>query len=174
MHRFDTELPMTSVSARRAIIGLVGWLAIGFVAAAIGAIASVQAADFYARLVRPDWAPPAGVFGPVWSVLYFLMSVAAWLVWRAGGWRGQSGALRLFLVQLALNALWSCLFFAWHLGAWAFADVCVLWLLILATLVAFWRVRPLAGVLLLPYLAWVGFATVLCYRVWRLNPGLLG
>lgn len=165
---------MTSVSTRRSILGLIGWLAVGFIAAALGAIASVHAADFYAQLAKPDWAPPARVFGPVWSVLYVLMSVAAWLVWRAGGWRARSGVLGLFLAQLALNALWSWLFFAWHLGAWAFADVCVLGLLILATLAGFWRVRPWAGVLLVPYLAWVGYAAVLCHRVWRANPGLLG
>lgn len=162
------------ISIRRQILGLVGWLAAGFVTGAIGAIASVQAAAFYSQLAKPVWAPPAGVFGPAWTVLYVLMSVAAWLVWRAGGWHARAPVLRLFLAQLAFNALWSWLFFAWHLGAWAFFNICVLWLLILATLVGFWRVRPLAGMLLVPYLAWVSFAAALCYSVWRANPGLLG
>lgn len=165
---------MSSGSRFGRIAGLVGWLAIGFVTAAIGAIASVHAAAFYGQLMKPDWAPRASVFGPVWSVLYVLMSIAAWLVWRAGGWRASRGALGLFLVQLGLNALWSWLFFAWHMGAWAVADICALWLLIVMTLIAFWRVNALAGVMLLPYLAWVSFAGVLCYRVWRLNPALLG
>ncbi|WP_233236633.1 TspO/MBR family protein [Bordetella sp. LUAb4] len=163
-----------TISIKRQWVGLVGWLAAGFVTGAIGAIASVQAAEFYAQLVKPTWAPPAGVFGPAWTVLYILMSLAAWLVWRGGGWRTRGPVLRLFLVQLAVNALWSWLFFAWHQGAWAFANICVLWLLILATLIGFWRVRPLAGLLLVPYLAWVSFATALCYRVWQNNPGLLG
>ncbi|OZI26491.1 sensory protein [Bordetella genomosp. 9] len=165
---------MPFLSMRQQILGLIGWLAVGFATAATGAIASVQAAQFYGQLTRPDWAPPAGVFGPVWSTLYVLMSVAAWLVWREGGWRVQAKPLALFLVQLLVNALWSWLFFAWHMGAAAFVDVCLLLLLIVATLVAFWRVRALAGVLMLPYLAWVAFATALCYKTWRLNPQLLG
>lgn len=154
--------------------GLPLWLGVSFCAAAIGAAASVQAGPFYLQLVRPPWAPPAGVFGPVWTLLYTLMGVAAWLAWREGGWARQRRALGLYLVQLAFNALWSWLFFGWHLGGPAFAEVLLLWGLILATLLAFWRVRPLAGALLLPYLAWVSFATALNYSVWQLNPGLLG
>ena len=158
----------------RQLLGLVGWLVASFIAAAIGAAASIQAGAFYARLVRPDWAPPANVFGPVWTVLYILMGLAAWLVWREGGFRARRLALGLFLVQLAVNALWSWLFFGWHLGALAFADIVLLWGLLVATLVAFWRVRPVAGALLVPYLLWVSFATALSYSVWQHNPQLLG
>lgn len=159
---------------RRQIAGLIAWLVASFVAAAIGGAASIQAGAFYAQLVRPEWAPPAGVFGPVWTVLYTLMGVAAWLVWREGGFRAARTALTLFLAQLVVNALWSWLFFGWHRGAMAFADIVLLSLLIVATLIAFWRVRSLAGALLLPYLAWVGFASALNYAVWQMNPGLLG
>jgi tryptophan-rich sensory protein len=159
---------------RQQVIGLIAWLAVCFVAAAIGGVASIQAASFYAQLVRPEWAPPAAWFGPVWTTLYTLMGIAAWLVWRVGGFAAARAALTLFLVQLALNALWSWLFFRWKLGALAFAEVVVLWLLIAATLAAFWRVRKAAGALLLPYLLWVGFATALSYSVWRLNPAALG
>ena len=81
---------------------------------------------------------------------------------------------RLCIAQLALNALWTWLFFVWHLGALALVDIVLLWLLILATLLAFWRVRPLAGALLLPYLAWVSFAAMLNFAMWRLNPAVLG
>jgi tryptophan-rich sensory protein len=116
----------------------------------------------------------APVFGPVWTVLYALMGIAAWLVWRNGGFGAAPTALTLFLVQLGFNALWSWLFFGWNRGAWAFADILLLWALILATLIAFWRIRPLAGVLLLPYLVWVSFAAVLNYFVWQLNPQILG
>ena len=158
----------------RQLLGLAGWLVASFIAAAIGAAASIQAGAFYARLVRPDWAPPANVFGPVWTVLYILMGLAAWLVWREGGFRARRLALSLFLVQLAVNALWSWLFFGWHLGALAFADIVLLWGLLVATLVAFWRVRPVAGALLVPYLLWVSFATALSYSVWQHNPQLLG
>ncbi|MGN2246865.1 TspO/MBR family protein [Frateuria sp. GZRR35] len=155
-------------------LGLAGWWLLSFAAAAIGALASIQAAAFYGQLAQPSWAPPASVFGPVWTVLYALMGVAAWLVWREAGQPGRRGALVLFVVQLALNALWSWLFFAWHLGGWAFADIVVLWLLLVATVAAFWRVRTIAGALLLPYLAWVSFATALNWAVWRLNPSVLG
>lgn len=163
-----------TLSKNKQILGFVTWLAVSFIAAAVGSAASIQAGPFYAQLVRPEWAPPSDVFGPVWTILYALMGIAAWLVWRVGGFRAARTALTLFLVQLVVNALWSWLFFGWHLGGAAFADIVLLWVLIIATLVAFWRVRPLAGVLLIPYLLWVSFASALNYSVWQLNPQLLG
>ena len=164
---------MHRLSATRQFAGLVAWLALAFAAAAVGAVASVLAASFYSQLVRPSWAPPAGVFAPVWSVLYALMGVSAWLVWRQPSEERNMLPLALFVAQLAVNALWSWLFFAWHLGAWAFADAIVLLALIAATIRVFWRARPLAGILLLPYLAWVGFASALTWSVWQGNPGVL-
>lgn len=155
------------------IAALAGWLAVTFVAGGTGAIASVDAANFYAQLSKPAWAPPAGVFGPVWTTLYALMGVAAWLVWRQRESPGRNGALLLFTVQLVVNALWSWLFFAWRQGALAFVEVLVLLALIAGTLVAFWRVRRLAAALLVPYIGWVGFASVLTWSVWRSNPSLL-
>jgi benzodiazapine receptor len=165
---------MASLIRKQQIAGLVGWLVVSFITAAIGGAASVNAAPFYGQLVRPEWAPPSFLFGPVWTILYILMGIAAWLVWRVGGFRAARSALVLFLVQLALNALWSWLFFAWQRGGLAFADILLLWVLIVATIVLFWRVRPLAGVLLVPYLLWVTFASALNYAIWRLNPQLLG
>lgn len=165
---------MNPLSLRKDILGLLAWLALCFIAAAIGSAASIQAGPFYIQLVRPDWAPPPGVFGPVWSVLYAMMGSAAWLVWRVGGFRAARLALVLFLIQMAVNALWSWLFFGWHYGAWSFADILLLWGLIVATVIFFWRVRPLAGALMLPYLLWVSFATALNFTVWQLNPGILG
>jgi len=156
------------------LAGFAGWIVVSFIAAAIGSIASIRAAAFYMQLAQPAWAPPAGVFGPVWTILYTLMAVAAWLVWRVDGLRAARVALGLFLTQLAVNALWSWLFFAWHRGALAFSDIVLLLLLIVATLVAFWRIRPMAGVLLVPYLLWVGFASALNYSAWQLNPQILG
>jgi benzodiazapine receptor len=164
---------MPSLSKQKQILGLAGWLLVSFAASAIGAVATIQAKSFYSQLVQPDWAPPPGIFGPVWTVLYILMGIAAWLVWRSGGFVPNRQPLTLFLLQLACNALWSWLFFAWHLGALALADIVVLWILILATLVSFWRVRPLAGALLIPYLLWVSFASVLNYSLWHLNPQVL-
>ena len=165
---------MQSLSKQKQILGLVGWLVVSFAASAVGAMATIQAKSFYSRLAQPPWAPPPGIFGPVWTVLYALMGIAAWLVWRSGGFRPNRKALTLFLLQLAFNALWSWLFFAWHRGAWALADVLVLWILIVAALVSFWRVRPVAGALLIPYLLWVSFASALNYSVWQLNPQVLG
>lgn len=153
------------------LVGLLGWLLAAFAAGAVGAVASVNAVSFYAQLSKPSWAPPAWVFGPVWSALYLLMGVAAWLVWRSPGSKGV--ALGLFGAQLAANALWSWLFFAWHRGALAAVEVLVLLALIVATVVAFWRTSRLASLLLGPYLLWVGFASVLTWAVWRSNPGLL-
>ena len=165
---------MTSRTKQMQLVGLAAWLMGSFIAAGIGGAASIQAGPFYNQLVRPEWAPPASVFGPVWTVLYALMGIAAWLVWRVGGFGAARTALLLFLVQLALNALWSWLFFAWHRGALAFADILLLWALIVATLIAFWRIRPLAGALLVPYLLWVSFASALNYSVWQLNSRILG
>jgi benzodiazapine receptor len=156
------------------VIGFIAWLVICFVVAGLGSAASVQAGSFYIELVRPDWAPPPYIFGPVWTALYAIMSIAAWLVWRVNGFHSARTALALFLVQLVLNALWSWLFFAWHFGALAFADILVLWVLIVATLISFWRIRPLAGALLIPYLLWVSFASALNYSVWQLNVQILG
>lgn len=152
-------------------VGLAGWLLAAFAAGAVGAVASVDAAAFYAQLSKPSWAPPAGVFGPVWSALYALMGVAAWLVWRSPG--SKRVALSLFGAQLAANALWSWLFFAWHRGALAAVEVLVLLALIVVTAVAFWRLSRLAALLLVPYVLWVSFASVLTWTVWRSNPGLL-
>lgn len=156
------------------IFGLVVWLAVSFAAAAIGSAASIGAEAFYSRLARPEWAPPPTLFGPVWTALYALMGIAAWLVWRAGGFQAARTAITLFFAQLSANALWSWLFFAWHRGGLAFADIILLLALVAATLIAFWRIRPLAGVLLIPYLLWVSFATALNYSVWQLNPQVLG
>lgn len=120
-----------------------------FIASAVGAVASIQAKAFYSQLGRPGCAPPGWVFGPVWTTLYTMMAIAVWRVWRRGGVNANRSALILFLVQLALNALWSWYFFAWHLGAVACVDILLLWVLIVATLVSFWRVSVAAGALLI-------------------------
>lgn len=154
-------------------LALLFWIGLCAAAGAIGAVASASAPEFYAALEQPSWAPPAGVFGPVWTLLYMAMAVSAWLVWREREAPGRRAALGVFLLQLGLNTLWSWLFFGWHLGGWAFADIVVLLALILITLVMFARISRVAAALLLPYLAWVSFATALNYSVWQLNPQLL-
>lgn len=165
---------MSRRSASIQALGLAGWLAVAFAAGGIGAIASVEAVTFYQGLVRPAWAPPAAAFAPVWSTLYALMALAAWLVWRAPAGTLRRGALAVFVVQLAVNAVWSWLFFVWRQGALAFADAVALFALIALMLAAFWRIRPIAGALLLPYLAWVGFACALTWSIWQANPAAFG
>ena len=125
--------------------------------------------EWYASLAKPSWNPPSSVFGPVWSILYILMGIAAWLVWRKVGFSGAPVVLGLFIVQLVLNSLWSYFFFGVHQPGLAFIEIVVLWSMILIITIGFWRVSVLAGVLLLPYLCWVGFASVLNLQLWRLN-----
>jgi len=122
--------------------------------------------NWYAGLAKPSWPPPSWIFGPVWTALYFSMAVAAWLVWRKGNaW----GPLALFAVQLVFNAAWSWLFFGLHSPGIAFVDILLLWIAIAATTMVFWRRSLVAGLLLGPYLTWVGFAAVLNFAIWRLN-----
>lgn len=155
-------------------ISLALWILGTFVAAGIGAIASIRAMAFYATLEKPGWAPPARAFGPVWTVLYLLMGIAAWFVWRAQGWSGDARlALSLFVLQLALNALWTWLFFAFRKGGVAFAEIIALFLVVFATALLFTRIEPIAGILLVPYLIWLGVAMALNHAVWRDNPGIL-
>ena len=158
----------SSNHASRQILALAGWLALCF--AASGTAVFVSTGGWYASLHKPSWNQPAWVFAPVWTLLYVMMAIAAWLVWREGGWKAQGRALGLFLLQWLLNALWTTLFFGMHRSGLAFVEISALWLVLATTLVRFWRVRKAAGVLLSPYLAWVSFAAALNFTIWRLNP----
>jgi translocator protein len=152
---------------RRDWIGLGGWLLLCFGVAAFGA--QFEPGSWYAQLEKPPWMPPDWVFAPAWSVLYGSMAVAAWLVWKQEAFSGARLALGLFGLQLVLNAAWSWLFFGLRQPGLALAGIVILWAAILATLLAFWRVRRVAGGLLAPYLGWVTFAAALNFEVWRLN-----
>ena len=148
-------------------LGFAAWLLLCLSAAALGGW--FMPGEWYAQLRKPAWNPPSWIFGPVWTALYTMMAVAAWLVWRRGGFPAQRKTLGLFLLQLLLNAAWSPLFFGLHHPALAFAEIVLLWLAILGTLFAFWKTHRGAGALLLPYLAWVTFAAVLNFTLWQLN-----
>jgi tryptophan-rich sensory protein len=126
---------------------------------------------WYASLAKPAWNPPDAIFAPMWTALYVLMAVAAWLVWRRAGFAGAGTALALFVIQLVLNALWSYLFFGLNRLDIAFLEIVILWLAILLVLVLFWREDWRAGALMIPYLVWVGFASCLNFALWRLNAG---
>lgn len=151
-------------------LGLAVILVVCFAAAGIGgAITTPKIPGWYATLAKPSWNPPNWIFGPVWSALYLCMAVAAWLVWRQGGLAGAAMPLALFGVQLVLNVLWSCLFFGLQNPGLAFVEVLVLWTAIAATMVTLWLRSTVAGVLFVPYLAWVSFASILNFVIWRLN-----
>lgn len=156
-----------AVTPGRLLLALGGWLLLCFAAASLGAW--FPPGEWYASLNKPAWNPPGWIFGPVWTALYTMMAVAAWLVWRQGGWSRQRTPLVLFAVQLALNALWTPLFFGLHRPDLAFAGIVALWLAICATMVAFRRVSRPAVWLLAPYLAWVSFAAALNLTLWRMN-----
>jgi benzodiazapine receptor len=154
----------------RSIVGLAVFLALSFAASAIGGLFTYPAIPgWYQGLEKPSWTPPDAAFGPVWTVLYIFMAVAAWLVWKRGGWTAQRGPLTLWGVQLVLNSLWSILFFGMRNPALGLMEIVILWLAIFATLIAFWKVSRLAGGLLIPYLAWVSYASALNYSIFRLN-----
>lgn len=152
------------------VFGLVAAIGLCALAAALGNAVTMPEIDgWYAELTRPSWAPPNYVFGPVWSLLYLSMAVAAWLVWRKAGLQRAVIPLGLFLLQLAANVAWSFLFFGLHSPAAAFVEILLLWVLIAATMFAFWTRSRLAGALLAPYLAWVSFAACLNFAFWELN-----
>lgn len=149
----------------RSALWLLIWVASSYAASLPGAF--FAPGEWYQGLAKPPWQPPDWVFAPVWTALYLLMGIAAWLVWSERRW---TWAFMLFLVQLGLNAAWTWLFFGLQRPGLALFEICLLWLAILATLIAFWRIRPLAGGLLVPYLAWVTFALMLNAELWRRNP----
>ena len=145
---------------------LVACLGIG----ALGAFATAQSVGtWYQTLAKPSFNPPDRVFGPVWTALYVMMAVAAWLTWRRAGWREARPALLLFALQLALNLGWSLLFFGARWIGGALVEIVLLWFAIAATIAAFRRHSQWAGILMMPYIAWVTFATLLNFTIWRLN-----
>ncbi len=166
---------MFDLSKKKEVIGLAGWVLLSFLAAVVGGAATVNAGTFYTeQLALPTWAPPGGVFGPIWTVLYLLMGVSAWLVWREGGFKKARRALIVFIFQLVLNGLWSWLFFGWKLGGAAFVNILILLVLLLIMVYFFMKKNKVAGILQVPYLLWVSFAAILNYYIWQLNPQILG
>lgn len=152
-------------SALRRALALGGFILVTFCAPLAGMFS--PPGSWYAALNKPSWNPPAWIFGPAWSLLYTLMAIAAWLVWRRDGWRLP---LLFYFLQLLLNAAWTPLFFGAHQLGWALAEIVVLWIAILLTQLNFHRVNKAAGWLFVPYLVWVAFATILNFTLWRMNP----
>ena len=158
-------------SARRQFAGLVVSVAVCLATMAVGALLTAAGVrDWYPTLTKPAWTPPDWLFGPVWTALYLMMAVAAWLVWRRDAGEKTRTALSLFAAQLVLNAAWSGLFFALRSPAAAFADIVALWCVLAATVAAFARVSAPAAAILIPYLAWLTYATALNGAIWGMNP----
>lgn len=154
---------------RKQVAALGLFVLIVFAAGGIGGLATASSVTtWYRTLQRPGMTPPSWLFQPVWTALYVSMAFAAWLVWRKGG-AASKPALAAFAVQLALNAAWSVLFFGLRSPVAGLADIVLLWLAIVATVILFSRVSVPAAAILTPYLAWVSFAAVLNYEFWRLN-----
>ena len=156
-----------SFARRRPVVALAACVLLVAAIASLGAIAPPGA--WYAGLAKPPFNPPNGVFGPAWTTLYLMIAVATWRLWRAPASPARTRALRLNGVQLVLNALWTPIFFGLQRPGLALAEIVLMWLAILATILAAWRVDRIASGLLWPYLAWVSFATTLNASIWWLN-----
>jgi translocator protein len=158
----------TSMSKRKQITGLVVSLLIVFGIASLGGyLTNLSVHAWYPGLAKPSWTPSGGTIGSVWTILYTLMAIAAWIVWRSGS--GRQRPLTIYAVQLFLNVGWSALFFGLRNPGLALLEIGVLWVAILATAVSFWQVSKTAGALMAPYLIWASFAAVLNAMIWRLN-----
>jgi translocator protein len=159
-----------NIAMNRQVTALIIFIVICFIAAGLGSLATTpKIPNWYANLAKPAWTPPGWVFGPVWTLLYLMMAFAAWLIWRQLGLAGAKVPLAIFAIQLALNSLWSFIFFGLQKPGYAAMEITVFWLAIIATMITFWRFSSLAGAMLIPYLLWVSFAAVLNFSIWRMN-----
>ncbi|MEO7453950.1 MAG: TspO/MBR family protein [Fimbriimonadales bacterium] len=141
--------------------------------AVAGSVASIQSQSFYQEVERPSWAPPPQLFGPVWTVLYLMIAISAGMALTAAPPERRTGIGVMLIIQFALNALWTWIFFVWRNGALAFVDIVALWMSIIVLIFLFWRYSKVAAAMLIPYLLWVSFAAALNFAIWRSNPGLL-
>lgn len=146
-------------------------VALSLLAGAIGSLStSSSIQEWYPALVKPALNPPSWIFAPVWTTLYVMMGVAAFLVWKRGGeLKNVKLPLLLFIIQLVLNALWSIIFFGMQNLTFALFEILLLWIAILATIISFMKISKRAGWLLVPYLLWVSFASYLTFSIWMLN-----
>jgi len=153
-------------------LGLAAWIVACNLVGLLGALLTDPRSGWFQALEKPSWNPPSWLFGPVWTTLYVLMGIAAWRVWKTWGFSGARFALGAFAVQLALNSAWTPAFFGAKAPLAALVVISALWLAIVVTILAFWGKDRVAAALLLPYLAWVSFATALNGAIWSLNPNV--
>ena len=147
-----------------AILTLLVFIALTAAAAIFGAV--FQPGTWYQALAKPDWTPPNWLFGPVWTILYIMIAVAGWLVWRE---QGLGLVLGIWALQLVLNGAWSWIMFGQNQIGWALADIALLWIAVVLFAVLAWPVSQVAGLLFVPYLVWVSYAGALNFAIWRLN-----
>lgn len=149
------------------IIAILIPLIVGFTS---GFFTAGNVSGWYQTIQKPSWNPPSWIFGPVWTTLYILMGISLFLVWRSDAAESvKRTAIILFAAQLVFNFFWSLIFFKMHQPGWAFAEILVMWVLILLTIFSFGKISSLAAWLLVPYISWVSFASILNYTIWRLN-----
>ena len=156
---------MSKIHANRvtSIIGLLFWLSLS---ALVGWFGSQFSADnWYIELTKPNWTPPGWIFGPVWTILYILMAVSAWLIWKIDSRNFKKLSIRIYLLKMICNGLWSYVFFGLHEIGWAFVNIIVLFILIIWVTILFYKERIIAGILLFPYIIWVGFASILNLKI---------
>jgi translocator protein len=155
---------------RESWFSLVPFVVACFLTAGLGSwLTSFSVKTWYPQLRRPEWTPPDWIFAPVWTVLYLMMAVSAWLVWSTSDWSSARFPLTLFAIQLMLTAAWSFVFFGLRQIGPAFGEILLLWMMVIATAVAFLHLSLLAAWLLIPYVAWVAFASYLNFRIWQMN-----
>jgi translocator protein len=158
------------VKKSKSLLGLLFFVVLVLAAAALGSWATMPEIEgWYRTLNKPAWNPPNSIFGPVWTTLYLMMAVAAWIVWKQGAWKVVALPLSLFSIQLLLNVAWSWIFFSLHQPGWAAVEIFLLWLSIAATVICFFRHSKIAAWLMIPYMAWVTFASILNVAIWRMN-----
>ena len=155
------------MSKKTEIFGLVCWLLLSAVVAWFGAQFNTD--SWYFELNKPSWTPPGWLFGPVWTVLYILMAVSAWLIWKTDGKVFGKLSIKIYLAKMMINGLWSFIFFGLHEIGWALADIILLLILLIFVIILFYKENKTAGILLIPYLLWVGFASILNLNIWLLN-----
>ncbi|MEM7454760.1 MAG: TspO/MBR family protein [Planctomycetota bacterium] len=164
----NTNLQKKSPAA--SIIGLIVCIAVCFAAGAVGGFATSSSVNgWYVDLAKPSWNPPGWIFGPVWFTLYVMMGTSLWLVWRGASFDQNRFAIGWFGFHLVLNSLWSILFFGMRQPGWAFGEIILLWISIVVSMLLFKRFSGVAVALLVPYLCWVSFASVLNYTIWQMN-----
>ncbi len=150
------------------VAALAAFLVACFAAASMGAF--FRPGAWYEGLAKPSWRPPNRLFAPVWTILYIMIAISGWLVWMRAGFAGAALPLGVYALQILLNALWTPLFFGLRRPDLGMVGIVSLWLSIVATIALFMPISGWAAILLLPYLAWVSFASALNFAIWRLNP----